>query len=284
MDNNEMIINEEQVPVIETMADNNLFVLAETAEKRVDAMKRIITASLRITNESDWVKIGSAYYLQSTGAEKIARTFGISYQILDTQKRHKDNGHFVYEYKMRFTMSNVTIEADGIRSSDDEFFTGKVKTETLNDGTIHKLSGKTPDEVDERDVKLSAYTNCLNNGIKRLIGLRNVSDAQLKDAGLNIDEIRGYGFNSKQPKEMNQSVQDARDEIMKILTEWCNGDEKRIGDAIEKYTTFVGKDGHEIKGKRTLDGMSEKALLVNLVKIRKAYEDWKKEHGREANQ
>lgn len=281
---NEMIISEEQVPVIETMSDNNLFALAETAEKRVDAMKRIITASLRITNESDWVKIGNAYYLQSTGAEKIARTFGISYQILDTQKKMKSNGHYVYEYKMRFTMSNVTIDADGIRSSDDDFFTSKVKEEKLPDGTTHRLTGKTPDEVDERDVKISAYTNCLNNGIKRLIGLRNVSEVQLKAAGLNIDEMRGYGFNTKQPKEMNESVQNARDEIMKILTEWCNGDETRIGDAIEKYTTFTGKDGREIKGKRTLDGMSEKALLVNLVKIRKAYEDWKKEHGRETNQ
>lgn len=280
---NEMILSEEPMPVVATLENNSLFSLAETADKRVDAMHKIITASLRITNESDWCKIGSAYYLQSTGAEKIARLFGISYSILDTQKNFKPNGHYTYEYKMQFKMSNVTIEADGIRSSDDEFFTGKIKEETLEDGSKHRLTGKTPDEIDERDVKMSAYTNCLNNGIKRLIGLRNVSETELTDAGLKIDCIRGYGFNAKQPKEMHESVVKARDEIMQILTEWCNGDQERIGDAIEKFTTFTGRDGNVVKGKRTLDGMSEKALLVNLGKIRSEYEKWKKENGRDTN-
>lgn len=278
-----MILSEEPMPVVATLKDNDLFSLSETADKRVDAMHKIITASLRITNEADWCKIGKAYYLQSTGAEKIARLFGISFTILDTQKKFKPSGHYTYEYKMQFEMSNVKIEADGIRSSDDEFFTGKVRKETLEDGTEHRLTGKTPDEIDERDVKMSAYTNCLNNGIKRLIGLRNVSETELRDAGLKIDEIRGYGFNANQPKEMHESVVKARDEIMQILNEWCNGDQERIGDAIEKFTTFTGRDGNVIKGKRTLDGMSEKALLVNLGKIRSEYEKWKKENGRDTD-
>ena len=54
---------------------------------------------------------------------------------------------------------------------------------------------KKPDEIDERDVKMAAYTNCLNNGIKRLIpNLRNIDINILEDAGLDTSKIRGYTF------------------------------------------------------------------------------------------
>lgn len=37
--------------------------------------------------------------------------------------------------------------------------------------------------IDERDVKMAAYTNCLNNGIKRLIpNLRNIDVATLENS------------------------------------------------------------------------------------------------------
>ena len=54
---------------------------------------------------------------------------------------------------------------------------------------------KKPDEIDECDVKMAAYTNCLNNGIKRLIpNLRNIDVATLERAGLDASKIGGYTF------------------------------------------------------------------------------------------
>lgn len=56
---------------------------------------------------------------------------------------------------------------------------------------------KKPDEIDERDVKMAAYTNCVNNGIKRIIpNLRNIDVAALERAGLDVNKISGYTFKS----------------------------------------------------------------------------------------
>ena len=60
-----------------------------------------------------------------------------------------------------------------------------------------KTSRKKPDEIDERDVKMAAYTNCMNNGIKRLIpNLRNIDVATLERAGLDVSKIGGSTFKS----------------------------------------------------------------------------------------
>ena len=70
----------------------------------------------------------------------------------------------------------------------EDFFAGK-------DDPERGKKKKTPDEIDERDVKMAAYTNCLNNGIKRLIpNLRNIDVDTLKRAGLDASKIRGYTF------------------------------------------------------------------------------------------
>ena len=56
---------------------------------------------------------------------------------------------------------------------------------------------KKPDAIDERDVKMAAYTNCLNNGIKRLIpGLRGLDIKALEKAGFDTSQIKGYTFKS----------------------------------------------------------------------------------------
>ena len=42
---------------------------------------------------------------------------------------------------------------------------------------------------------MAAYTNCINNGIKRLIpNLRNIDTDTLKRAGLDVSKINGYTF------------------------------------------------------------------------------------------
>jgi len=85
-------------------------------------------------------------------------------------------------------MGNVEIEATGSRSSKDEFFTGK-------DNPEKGKTAKKPQDIDKRDVKMSAYTNCLNNGIKRILpGLRNLSVDDMENAGLNMGKMRGYTF------------------------------------------------------------------------------------------
>ena len=162
---------------------DNIIYLAERADKYITAMNKIMTAALKITNELDWCLIGGTPYLQESGATKVARLFGISIQTIGAPTVEVDrDGYKTYTYKARFMLRDQFVECEGSRSAIEDFFAGKGKT-------------KKPDEITDRDVKMAAYTNCINNGIKRLIpNLRNIDVATLEAAGLRTSEIRGYTF------------------------------------------------------------------------------------------
>ena len=168
--------------LLDTNTDNILY-LAEKAEKYIAAMNRIMDAALKITNELDWVLIGGKPYLQESGSTKVARLFGISIQLLGKPSVSVDNeGYKTYTYAARFMLKDQFVECEGSRSASEDFFAGKDRK-------------KKPDEIDDRDVKMAAYTNCLNNGIKRLIpNLRNIDVATLERAGLEVVKISGYTF------------------------------------------------------------------------------------------
>lgn len=169
--------------LLDSNTDNILY-LAEKADQYITAMNKIMDAALKITNELDWCLIGGNPYLQESGATKVARLFGISIQLIGQPVIECDpQGYKTYTYKARFMLKDQFIECEGSRSMKEDFFAGKGE----------KM--KKPDEIDERDVKMAAYTNCLNNGIKRLIpNLRNIDVATLERAGLDVSKIRGYTF------------------------------------------------------------------------------------------
>ena len=171
--------------LLEANTDNILY-LAEKADQYIDAMNRIMDAALKITSELDWVLIGGKPYLQESGATKVARLFGISIQLIGTPTVSVDNdGYKTFTYKARFMLKDQFIECEGSRGMKEDFFARQGKDKPL----------KKPDEIDERDVKMAAYTNCINNGIKRLIpNLRNIDVATLEKAGIDVKKINGYTF------------------------------------------------------------------------------------------
>lgn len=171
-----------EAALLDASADNILY-LAERADKFIDALNRIMDAALRVTTELDWVLIGGKPYLQESGATKVARLFGISIQLLGNPTVTADaDGYKTYTYKARFLLKDQYVDCEGSRSASEEFFAGKNRA-------------KKPDAIDDRDVKMAAYTNCINNGIKRLIpNLRNIDVATLERAGLDVGKISGYTF------------------------------------------------------------------------------------------
>lgn len=171
--------------LLDSSTDNILY-LAEKADKYLDAMNRIMSAALKITTELDWVLIGGKPYLQESGSTKVARLFGISIQLLGAPNVEMDaEGYKTYTYKARFMLKDQFIECEGSRSMKDDFFSKAGKDKPR----------KKPDEISEKDVKMAAYTNCLNNGIKRLIpNLRNIDVKTLEAAGLDCSKIGGYTF------------------------------------------------------------------------------------------
>jgi len=191
------VADQENVPVI---ADDRLVALAEAAEKRIDAMSKIKKIALKVTNPHDWIDQNGKPYLQVSGAEKVGRVFGISWRIDEPVLEPGEGGHFGFTYKGYFTLSGVTIEAIGSRSSKDGFFKKYGYSQKDNEGNNVKTE-LPPSEIDRGDVKKSAYTNCIGNGITRLLGIRNLTYEDLDAfAGITkgmLDKV-AYKKNGKQ--------------------------------------------------------------------------------------
>lgn len=168
--------------LLDTSADNIMY-LAEKADKMITAMNKIMSAALKITSEHDWTLIGGKPYLQESGATKVARLFGISWQIGNPKIECDAEGYKTFTYKGRFEMRGQFIECEGSRSMKDDFFGGKPDAR------------KSVDDISERNVRQAAYTNCINNGIKRIIpGLRGIDVKILEEAGIDTRKMKGYTF------------------------------------------------------------------------------------------
>jgi len=189
------------------ITDDTLIALAEQAEKRIDAMNIIKKVAIKLTNRHDWTDQGGKPYLQVSGAEKIARMFGISWRISEPVEEKSDGGHFAFTYRGNFSLAGASIDAIGTRSSKDGFF----KKYGYSNGSKTELPAS---EIDRGDVKKAAYTNCIGNGITRLLGLRNMTYEDLLEfSGIRKDDIASVGYKKegKKPGESQPSkISDAQ--------------------------------------------------------------------------
>lgn len=177
------------VPVPTGLSDDHLLAVAAQAERRIEAVNKIKQLALKVTNARDWRDQGGNPYLQVSGAEKVARLFGISWRIDEPIREEHADGHFSYTVKGYFSMGTAEIEVVGTRSSTDPFF-------CKQHGAVLP-----PAEIDRNDVKKGAVTNCLGNGITRLLGIRNLRWEDLKESGINQDDIGKVEYRSGDPNE-----------------------------------------------------------------------------------
>lgn len=180
---NDVAVYDDNVPAI---ADDSLLMIAQQAERRIDAVIKIKQIALKVTNARDWTDQGGNPYLQVSGAEKIANLFNISWRIDEPICETEDDGHFTFTYTGTFSISGRSIQVSGSRSSKDPFFT-KYDYVDQGEGKPKKRVEKPISAIDRRDVKMAAMTNLLGNGITRLLGIRNLTYADLK-AFANIDQ------------------------------------------------------------------------------------------------
>jgi len=161
--------------------EDELEKLAMVAEKRVEAVKKILRAALRLTNYQDWVDMGGRPYLTATGAEKLGAQFQISIMDLTVEEKERQDkkGKWIeFVAKARFRMGEREIEAVGTCSTRTKFF-GYVR------GELREL-----EEVDLPSVRKAAISNCKRNGILTLLGLRSPTYEDLKAAGIDVSKIQ----------------------------------------------------------------------------------------------
>ena len=175
------------VPV-HSIGDDQLLAVAAAAERRVEAVNKIKILALRVTNHRDWTDQGGNPYMQVSGAEKVARLFGISWRLDEPVRENHDDGHFSYTFKGYFSMGSAEIEVVGTRSSKDAFFAGR------------KDEPKPVSEIDRNDVKKGAMTNTIGNGVSRLLGIRNLTWDELEQAGIKKDSVGKVNYKSSDPQ------------------------------------------------------------------------------------
>lgn len=216
MEKSEVDVQRNHELIISPLESDKLISIAESAERRAEAIKKIKLQALRITNERDWVDQGGRPYIQASGAEKIARLFGISWRFIgEPQRFDEEDGHFRFDVSMEFIMGNSSIEVRGSRSSKDTFFTTRYRYDERTKGKV-KIE-LPPSEIDKADVLKSAITNAIGNGISRILGIRNLTWDDLKEVGLDPFKISKveYGPPSKgkekRPSFEGQAEKDSGD-------------------------------------------------------------------------
>ena len=237
--NNELENTGELLTVIST---DSLINIANKAEARIEAVKKIKGLSLRVTNYQDWVDQNGKPYLQTSGGEKIARLFGISWTVEESRTQQDgDEGHYMVTYKGIFTLGNASIECIGTRSSKDGFFKKYKEGKEQPAGTI-----------DIGDVVKSAYTNLIGNGITRLLGIRNLTYDDLAESGIDVSKITKVEYKSKVKTPQSKSApvqQSAQPEglvksrtIITSVTQFeCKNKSIKYtvhGEGENKYSTF----------------------------------------------
>lgn len=253
----EIAIYEETAPVL---ADESILSIARRIEERIEAVKKIRQAVLAVTNKNDWIDQNGKPYLTVAGAEKIRALFGISWRIDPPEIEYMDDGHYNITFKGYFSMSGTTIEVLGTRSSRDPFFS--------------RAGGRTKElgEIDKNDVVKAALTNCIGNGITRLLGLRNLTWEEIEGAGISREQAARIEYQASDDK-----VEKLRNLIHDMLLE-IGGDEKAAANLLEEISAWE-KDGRKYKGKRYVTDLSQAQVPVVYRKVKAYYDRWLADQG-----
>ena len=234
---NEVEVIDNGVPAI---GDSTLLALAEQAEKRVTALNKIKKAALLATNARDWTDQNGNPYLQVSGSEKVGRVFGIAWKIDEPVFEQEESGHFSYTYKGYFTVAGATIEAIGTRSSKDGFFKRYV-------GKGEDRKELPPSEIDKGDLKKAAYTNCIGNGITRLLGLRNLTWQDLEEfAGIRKDQVGRVDY-KKNGKQQDAIASEGAEAVETFVTDIRKQEKKKDGTAMKSPLYKINCEGKEYK-------------------------------------
>lgn len=263
-DEKALTIREPGRDALSILSDDPLIQLAAMAERRVEAIKTIRMTALKATSPGDWVDEGGKPYLQASGAEKVRTVFGISWRVDPPVRHDEEDGHFRYEYKGTFVLGASEIEVVGSRRSRDAFF-------AMGPGKVPKAII----DIDPGDVQKAAFSNCISNGMTRLLGIRNLSWAELEKVGITREGAGRVEF-SKRGQEISAEGKNLRDEIAKMALAMVGGDKVRAADVLAMATEFTGRDGKLVPGKRSFEQVSEAALKPTYGRIKelwKAYDD-----------
>jgi len=241
----------------------------EQVEQNIQFFKKVRTLSLSLTNHKDWLFQDDSLYLMDSGAEKIAIAWGIHIKS-ETPKLewHEDKKGRYYQFvahgQALSRKLNRYVEDIGTCSQRDKFF-----------GTVN---GKLLpiEDVDMNMIRKKAVTNLYNRLIKRLAGLVNITEDELKAAGIEISKIAKVKFRTGKRKEERKLSEEAlkkRNKLWDICLELTAGNEAEASAKLVKFSSFtVGKK--TFKAEKLEDLKSDKWIDATYGRAVKEYENY----------
>jgi len=230
------------------------------AVQRNKAFEQIREMALKATTALDWIDQEGTPFLQGSGAEKIARRFGLKITNVRREKfseRDEQGEYYYFRYTSTVGWGAESVDAVGTCSSRDQFF-GK------RNGQWLPLA-----EVDITNIEKSAYTNCTSNGVQRFLGIRNVTwDEVERLTGVKRDQVQKVEYaKGQKSSQWTPEQRDMAKRIGNYLLAEADGKKEMAADVLEKATAFKGKDG-DVPGKRKLENLSGKQVDIVYNKLR----------------
>jgi len=245
--------------------------LISIAQRRVDIVDKLIEYSLKSTTERDWVNQGGNPYLVHSGAEKVARLFGIKLSNIKTEKEiSEDTKGKYYIYKTTGTASLPgkydSIEAIGTCSQRDKFW------------AFSSGNWKETIEIDETNILKASYTNFVVNSITHLLGLRNITWDLLQKAGIDVTKIQKVEYKKgtqKVEKTLSKEAVETRRKIYDMALQMAGGAEEEVKALIKKHSSFAITENGVVKDRFVEDVKqltTEKWILSTYGRMKKAFE------------
>lgn len=235
---------------------DGVIAMAAKIESFAKAMDTIIGVIIKRAYDNDWVShdrgdvqaqdrkanIGAA------AAERIAAFLGITERNWKARKEVADDGQsYTWIHEAEFTLGNRTIHVMGQAGTKDKFF-----------GYADK-AWKPLDEVKESDIRTASLRACRKEGVRTLLGLRNIPITRLQSLGLNIEKIKQVNFQAKIGDGEKKMADPSTGLIWKAIipmemipkdgttdgkpwTRWEILDQGRV-----KYVAFLSRDSKRIK-------------------------------------
>ena len=177
---------------LEVLETDELYVAK--VEKWTLAFPRIMEVAVKNTIQEDWIDFGGNAWLKTPGAERIARAFGFTIKEVrkEREDRQDEKGKYylyVFYGKVGLQKYGMFIDAIGTCSSRKPFH------------FIDHDRERAVSEVKEENILKDAYSNLLENGVTRFLGLRGLPWHVLAQYGISKDKATKVDFKTKGSKK-----------------------------------------------------------------------------------
>jgi hypothetical protein len=275
--------------------------------ERANFIKGVTREALSHTKPQHWLarrqKNGNVTYsLLAPGAERIRSIVPIGFVNLtrreETWTKEIGPGYTIYrEGEVWVGSPRVgTLPCVGSCSSDSDFWsTEHVDMPYVDTNPEHKASlasgegrlsndGKTlyirrripANEIDKSMLEKASLSNFFVNAISRVLGIRAISEEELKDVGIDIGKIPGFEYGSTKAAsgQLAPAEQQKKDEIKKWLVEMNGGDEAKALAELKSRTAFRSNEpgGRDYPGCESWERMTVKQVANHHPRVKADYD------------